>query len=302
MDANDLREMYESGELSKHDYIKNIHKQHDILFSYSKFLNKSGIKKIEITENGIVMTSKDHDIKMVCDPIDERAIPMEILNFGPYEKNDSDIAWVFLNDCENVLDIGTNFGWYSLLWAKTFPKMHINAYEPVPKTYEYLQANIKLNRLRNISTFNFGFSNKTELARIMYNPKGSGNTSLQELNGDKNSIEIIANFIMLDSLIDTSADFIKCDVEGAELLVLLGGKEFIQKNKPILFIELVTKWTIKFGYHPNDVIKLLDTWGYNCFSVKNGILNRCNEINETTLENNFFFLHREKHADKGANQ
>lgn len=50
-------------------------------------------------------------------------------------------------------------------------------------------------------------------------------------------------------------DFIKCDVEGAELLVLKGGEETLKSKKPVIFIELIRKWAQKFNYHPNEVIK-----------------------------------------------
>ena len=36
----------------------------------------------------------------------------------------------------------------------------------------------------------------------------------------------------------TKVDFIKCDVEGAELLVFTGGIKSIEKYKPIIFAEM----------------------------------------------------------------
>ena len=52
-------------------------------------------------------------------------------------------------------------------------------------------------------------------------------------------------------------DFIKCDVEGAELFVYKGGMEIIENSKPLIFSEMLRKWSAKFGYHPNDIIDLL---------------------------------------------
>ena len=51
-------------------------------------------------------------------------------------------------------------------------------------------------------------------------------------------------------------DFIKCDVEGSELFVYQGGIESIDRFKPIVFSEMLRKWSNKFGYHPNDIINL----------------------------------------------
>ena len=40
-----------------------------------------------------------------------------------------------------------------------------------------------------------------------------------------------------------SPDFIKCDVEGAELLVFKGAKNTLINNKPIVFSEILRKWS-----------------------------------------------------------
>ena len=95
-------------------------------------------------------------------------------------------------------------------------------------------------------------------------------------------------------------DFIKCDVEGAELLVFKGGRQSIERDKPIVFAELLRKWSAKFNYHPNEVLELFRDLGYLCFSVKNGRLAEFSLMDEATLETNFFFLHRQEHADKIA--
>lgn len=90
-------------------------------------------------------------------------------------------------------------------------------------------------------------------------------------------------------------DFIKCDVEGAELLVLKGGEETLKSKKPVIFIELLRKWAQKFNYHPNEVIKFLKNLGYKCFIISNNNLIEVLEITETIQETNFIFLHEEKH-------
>ena len=62
-------------------------------------------------------------------------------------------------------------------------------------------------------------------------------------------------------------DFIKCDVEGAELLVFRGGQETLRRDQPIVFAELLRKWSKPFGYHPNDMLCLFRGLGYLCYAV-----------------------------------
>jgi len=64
-------------------------------------------------------------------------------------------------------------------------------------------------------------------------------------------------------------DFIKCDVEGAELFVFLGAKKVLLEHKPIIFCEMLRKWCKKFKYHPNEIILLFYKLGYKCFYINN---------------------------------
>jgi len=94
-----------------------------------------------------------------------------------------------------------------------------------------------------------------------------------------------------------SVDIIKCDVEGAELLVYQGGIKTIETFKPVVFTEMLRKWSAKFGYHPNDIIALFSQQGYLCYCNDGAQQLSCiREITEDTANTNFFFLHPEKHA------
>jgi hypothetical protein len=90
-------------------------------------------------------------------------------------------------------------------------------------------------------------------------------------------------------------DFIKCDCEGAELLVFKGAKNVIYADKPIVFTEMLRKWSAKFGYHPNDIINFFGELGYSCFYSNLDKLAQIDEVNDSTIETNFIFLHRGKH-------
>src|SRR6185295_8243062 len=58
-------------------------------------------------------------------------------------------------------------------------------------------------------------------------------------------------------------DFIKLDVEGAELHVVRGLLETLATHQPIVAIEVYRDWTRDFGYEPADLIRLLQEAGYD---------------------------------------
>ncbi len=297
----EIKSDFKNGTLPKPEYIDTMYQHHADLFAYADFIKDTDIAKIEIIDGGVIMTTRDSGIKLLCAKGDKRISPVEILNFDHYEQKELDFIFKLIDKNYTVFDIGANIGWYSLSIAGRFPECKIYAFEPIPKTFSYLKDNVALNKFSNININNFGLSDKEQEIPFYYYPEGSGNASAANLvNTD--SLEKINCFVKkLDDYVEensTGLDFIKCDIEGAELLAFKGGLNSIIKFKPIIFTEMLRKWSEKFNYHPNDIIKLLTDVGYDCFVNEDGVLKHFFSMDEQTKETNFFFLHKEKHKDK----
>jgi FkbM family methyltransferase len=285
---------YNKGDIDKHAFIKKMHKNHCTLYEYADHLPKTDISKIEITDDKVIMTDRKYGIRMQCDYKDHRAIPIEIINFGEYEKEDCEMLIKLSTNCRYMYDIGANFGWYSMFMATYFPDMHILAFEPVEDTYKHLQTNLRLNHFPNVVPYNCGFSDKQELGTINCYPEGSGNASLMNLSKRKDINTTIASFITLNNLSEYAVDIIKCDVEGAEMLVLKGGDVLIPEKKPIILIELCEKWLHQFDTSRKEIIDYLKNWGYSCFVAVGKKLLPYIEGDKGV---NFFFLHNQKHKN-----
>lgn len=296
-----IKAAYLDGKLTKVEYIQEMHRVHSCLYDYTDFLCDTNIEKIEIMDESVIMTSRDTKIKMLCDRLDQRIAPIEILNFGAYEKIDADMMKSLIDPGSCILDIGANFGWYSMNLAKQVLDLKVHAFEPVPKTFDYLEKNIKLNQITTITAYNFGFSDKEDEKTFYFYPKGSGNASLKDLSERSDVEKIICKVKRLDDFVSSrniKVDFIKCDVEGAELFVFQGGLSTLKTLKPIIFTEMLRKWSAKFNYNPNQLIQLLSKVGYACFTATSNSLKEFHAMSNQTTETNFFFLHREKHAEK----
>jgi FkbM family methyltransferase len=301
MNLFELQAAYNAGTINKHQYIDEMHGLHSQLFDYAEFFKTTDIARIEISDGKVILETRDAGIKILCDKADKRIAPMEILNFGPYEKDDSDLIFRLLENHMSIFDIGANIGWYSLNFAKAFPNATIYAFEPIPATYGYLQANIGLNGSTQIQAHNFGFSDHDGELTFYFDPNGSGGASSVDLQGKGVVQKLVCKIERLDAFVektDARVDFIKCDVEGAELFMFSGGIETLKKFKPIIFTEMLRKWAAKFNYHPNQIIELLSGLGYRCFVGREGKLVAFQSMDENTLETNFFFLHPDAHAAK----
>jgi FkbM family methyltransferase len=159
----------------------------------------------------------------------------------------------------NVMDIGANIGVWSLAYS-TFINGTIYAFEPQPKIYNCLRKSIRINNCTNIIPYNLALSdiNCNYLMEVNYDIKSNFGGACISKHG---TLEVKSQ--IGDDLDLSVVGFIKIDVEGHELEVINGLKNTIQRNKPIILIEIHSshpnsnktfKRIVEFGY--SYVIKL----------------------------------------------
>lgn len=300
MSLDVTRRQFQDNAISKEAYIDAMHAHHARLFEYSAYLKATDIASLEIRDDGVVATYRGTGIKLICDPIDKRIGPVETLNFGSYERKEVELFLGMLGNASTLLDIGANIGYYSISAAKAFPQLQIHSFEPMPKTYQYLVRHVAMNEVSTIHSHNFGFSEEEQDLTFYYYPEGSGNASSRNLSSASTVCEIVAHVKRLDDFVAShglSVDAIKCDVEGAELMVFRGGLSTLRRSHPVILTEMLRKWSAPFGYHPNDIIALLGGIGYRCFAVRDGGLVDFECMDESTVETNFFFLYPPAHGE-----
>lgn len=299
MNLLNCRKQFHAGYLDKQRYIDEMYTLHQHLFDYTHFIKKTDISHIAIQDDHLVMTIRSNGLKILCESLDKRAAPIEILNFNYYERKDADVLFKLIKPYDILFDIGANIGWYTMNMAHHDKTVVVHAFEPIPSTFILLNKNIKLNKLSNIYVYNFGFSDKNQKLFFYVDNNFSANASAKKLLENNNLKKIKSSVKKIDDFFYEQKikklDFIKCDVEGAELMVYIGGFNVISEHKPIIFTEMLRKWSAKFNYHPNDIVTLLSSLGYRCFTAKANRLIEFFIMDESTIETNFFFLHKEKH-------
>jgi FkbM family methyltransferase len=305
MKLSEIKTKYGKGLIAKHDFIDEMYSVHTQLFEYMGQLGADGISKIEISPSSVVMSMKSFsgngEIKLNCVTNDKRTTVLEVLNFGKYEEDDASMLFSMTEKDFTVLDIGANIGWYSLNFSKILTAGEVYSFEPIPDTYSNLQSNILLNKAANIKSFNLALSNVNGETEFFYNPDELGAASARNIKDLNDIKKVKCKTQTIDSFVTekkiNKLDLIKCDVEGGELFVFEGGKNTFTEFKPVIFTEMLRKWSAKFNYHPNKIIEFFSGFGYNCFIVNNGKLKPVNEVKEDTVETNFIFLHAGKHQE-----
>ena len=299
MNISETRKKFLNGDITKSEFIQMMYQEHHSkLFDYANFIKQTNIASIEIADDKIIMTSRDKGVRMICPVGDYRVAPIEALNFLDYETIDSEMIMKLVSPSDCVIDIGANMGWYAINIAKTYPQTKVHAFEPIPKTHSFLEKNMALNNVSNICSYNFGLSDECKDLTFYFYPEGSGNASSENMSGRDDAELLTCHVERLDDFVGKNnlhVDFIKCDVEGAELFAFKGGINTLQRDNPIVFTEMLRKWAAKFGYHPNEIITLFSDIGYKCFVAQEERLVEFLTMDENTIETNFFFLHAEAH-------
>lgn len=304
MNIHELQSAWRAGELAKHDYIERASEMHRSLFAYVPLLKTGNISKLEVDGEGVRAFFREPPFQMWCIEGDSRIAPIEALNFGDYEQTELQTLKALLEKLALpnpiFFDVGANAGFYSLALAKYFPSLRTVAFEPVPETFNILQRNILLNELRTVTALNMGLSEKPgELIFYTY-PGHSAAASSARLLDSADCTELRCRVDTLDNFCadrGAGVDLLKCDVEGAELFVFRGGQASLTKYHPIIFAEMLRKWSAKFQYNPNEIISLLGKLDYVCYALASCGLRLCPVVDEATQETNFIFLHREKHGE-----
>ena len=161
----------------------------------------------------------------------------------------------YLNKFKNTLDIGAATGMYSSHFAEH--SKSVICFEAVPPVYEQLEK-IK-QKHNNVITHNLAVSNEVGLLDFYVDDKRLSNSSFQNLvEGQKIQVETTT----IDSLKLVDVGFIKVDVEGVELDVLVGANDTIEEYKPTCMVEVYAKFN---KYPVETTFEFFFNRDYRCF-------------------------------------
>jgi FkbM family methyltransferase len=174
-----------------------------------------------------------------------------------------------------VVEIGANLGYFTNLFQiLVATNGQVHAFEPVPSTFQQLQSSLP-QRTNNCTLYNLGTAREVGevIFHIPLNDHGQATMSPHDCNSWKTREieEVLCSVIKLDEFTPISSlakiDFIKIDVEGAELPSLQGAENILRKHKPILFVEACKAWMKSFHYTPKEMDTFLTGIGYSNFKV-----------------------------------
>lgn len=189
---------------------------------------------------------------------------------GSYEYEKQLLFQKMISPGSIVFDLGAHVGFYTLLASVLVgSKGQVFAFEPMPKNLHYLKEHLQINQINNVTVTEAAVSEKSGVAYFEQTE-----SSFQGHLSSQGSIRV--DVVSLDELIAEgkipTPDYIKMDVEGAEVQVLHGAKSLIEKSHPTIFLAT----------HGDEIQRecrqFLSSLGYQLKSINGKSLEESDEI------------------------
>lgn len=197
-----------------------------------------------------------------------RSTPASIKEFilQPYEPYTTELFKRAVRPGAVVVDIGAQFGYYSLIAAKfAGSEGRVFAFEPAPNNFQTLGRNIRLNNYSHIIyPIQKAIGDKHGTVTLfLYEHSDSHGMFRHPQAAVKEVVSV--ECITIDSFLKGQpVDVIKMDIEGNEPYALEGMKQTISKsNSLILFTELAPVFLRRAGVEPKDYLLQLEKLGFD---------------------------------------
>jgi len=167
------------------------------------------------------------------------------------------------------IDVGANFGWFSLLTARLAPAATIIALEPSRENFSLLTQNIASSHFTNIAALNKGAgASSIQASLYAHEHDNPGAHSIRKSTGVVS--EETVSIEPLDSLLSTYSgpvNLLKIDVEGYEIEALLGAAETLRRTSFIL-LEYSPSFLQECGREPTQLLEILKSRGFKPHLVR----------------------------------
>jgi tRNA (mo5U34)-methyltransferase len=191
-----------------------------------------------------------------------------------YERAELRFVQRLLRPGMTVLDLGAHHGLYTLLAAKCVGRAgRVIAFEPSVRERKRLERHVKLNGHRNVSVEGHALGAYSGVAKLFL--VGEGQDGCNSLRPPAVTEPTTTVHVPVRRLEEELArlgvgvvDFVKLDVEGAELGVLRGAGELLSgQRRPAILVEVQDLRTEPWGYAARDIVRYLTDRDYRWFAL-----------------------------------
>lgn len=168
-----------------------------------------------------------------------------------HERETSRALRFFFERSGCFVDVGANYGFYSVLAALWNPTLRVVSFEPLPAIFAGLRKNVFLNQVEaRVHCENLALSNQTGTATLYLPPttgndlESTGTLSLDSWQVRQRCEPVQVQTIRLDDYElrhPMRVDVVKIDVEDFEADVLLGMERIVRRDQPFIICEILPR-------------------------------------------------------------
>jgi FkbM family methyltransferase len=154
----------------------------------------------------------------------DRLLAVYFWKYGVLEAYELEVIGSILKPGMTVIDVGANIGFHTLHFARSVgPTGQVHAFEPEPANFEALTRNIAASGFRHVTPHRAAVAAGSGAAAMHVSAVHRGDHSLLPIESGRATITVETT--SLDAMFLAAGrpvDFVKIDVQGAEVLVLDG--------------------------------------------------------------------------------
>ena len=202
------------------------------------------------------------------------AVGRRMLSADGFEPAEQQFMLRLLRPGMTVLDVGAHHGLYSLLASRRVgPTGRVIAFEPSARERRILHCHLWLNRCRNVRVEPLALgAERGEGQLFICLDYETGCNSLRPPNVDERTRPVTVRVETLDHYLANApvgrVDFVKLDVEGAELSALQGALKLLDgRERPIIMAELYEIRSQPWGYQCREAYDFLAKRGFRWYSL-----------------------------------
>ncbi len=268
-----------------------------VIKPFAPIMPKSILSRISVYGKIRLQLPNSKKIYLHTDGSDYIASLLYWRGLDAFEGSTIKIFMELLNYADTFFDIGANTGIYSLIAASDNPRRMVYAFEPVPRVFNGLQRNVRINKLNNIHISACAITNY-DGEITLYIPDGAIPTDASTLKGFRESTENISvqaktiNTFMSQNKI-SKVDLMKIDTEGTEHDVLDGAKKILIRDEPIIICEVLK------GRTEDRLHSVMDGLGYTYFWISDlGLIEKKRIAGDPSYRNmNYLFITNKKRQE-----
>lgn len=205
-------------------------------------------------------------LRMRVDPRDENGRRVFVEGYDPRERL-TRLFIELLRPGDNVLDIGANVGYYSMVASHLVGRAGtVHAFEASPFVLPWLESGVRLSGRSGANIHVHGVAVADRCGEVSFHaarPEKTGFSSIRDL-GSEAARTTTVPCTSIDALLETLPPIrlVKLDIEGAELLALRGMSRLIERDRPWIISEMDDEFLRSLGGSAQDMFDLLRARGY----------------------------------------